>query len=94
MIITWDPEKNARNRAKHGLDFESACLVFDDPLHLSRLERIEGGEERWQTVGMAGGLVLLLVAHTYHDEGGEEHIRIISARKATSHERRAYEEAH
>ena len=66
--------------------------MFDDPLHVSRQDRVENGEQRWQTVGMAGG-VLLLVAHTWLDDAdGEEHIRIISARRATSHERRRYEE--
>jgi len=52
------------------------------------------GEERWQTLGMIGGAVVVLVAHTYREEAGEDVIRIISARKATSFERRAYEEAH
>ena len=48
------------------------------------------GEERWQTVGLVGGSVILPVAHTYIDEGDEEVIRIISARKATPGERKAY----
>ena len=48
------------------------------------------GEERWQTVGMVAGVLLLLVAHTWNIEG-EEEIRIISARKATAHERNGYE---
>ncbi len=53
---------------------------------------MEGGEERWQTLGLAGGIVVLLVAHLYHEEYGEEVIRIISERKATPQERRMYEE--
>ena len=52
------------------------------------------GEERWQTLGSVGGVVVLLVAHTFRDEEGEEVIRIISARKATARERRIYAEAH
>jgi uncharacterized DUF497 family protein len=94
MDITWDEAKDAANRAKHGVGFATAQLVFADPLHLSRPDRIEGGEERWQTLGMAGGIVLLLVAHTYRDTAGGEQVRIISARKATKHERRTYEQAH
>jgi uncharacterized DUF497 family protein len=43
-------------------------------------------------VGMATGVVLLLVAHTYREEGGVEYVRIISARKATPQERKIYEE--
>jgi uncharacterized DUF497 family protein len=73
------------------VSFELACEVFDDPLHLSIPDRIEGGEQRWQTIGIVGGLVLLLVAHTYRDDGGDEIVRIVSARKATRNERRDYE---
>jgi uncharacterized DUF497 family protein len=55
MHISWDEEKNESNKAKHGVSFETATLVFDDPLHLSRQDRVEDGEERWQTLGNAGG---------------------------------------
>ena len=92
-MFSWDDAKNAKNQHKHGVGFEVATLVFDDPLHVSRLERIENGEPRWQTLGMAGGVVLLLVAHTWHEaESGAEHIRIISARRATLLERKIYEQ--
>ncbi len=80
MLFEWDEEKNRRNRAKHKVSFEAATLVFEDPHAVSVLERVEEGEERWQTLGMAGGVVVLLVAHTYREEGGQEHIRMISAR--------------
>jgi len=50
------------------------------------------GEERWQTLGLVGGMVILLVAHTFYEENGEEIVRIISARKATPGERRIYVE--
>jgi len=92
MRFEWDEKKNQSNRAKHGLSFETARLVFDDPFHLSIQDRFSGGEERWQTIGKAGNIVLLLVAHTYQTEGGEELIRIISARKATKRERERYEQ--
>ncbi len=92
-MYAWDEEKNEANRRKHGVGFETACLVFDDPRHLSRLDRVENGEQRWQTIGMAGGVALLLVAHTWREtEDGEEHIRIISARRASKLERKIYEE--
>jgi uncharacterized DUF497 family protein len=55
------------------------------------LERFEGGEPRWQTIGMVDGALLLLVAHTDWEEDGVEVIRIISARPVTSRERRLYE---
>jgi len=93
-VFSWDEAKNASNQHKHGISFEAAVLVFDDPLHISRQDRFENGEMRWQSLGMAGGVVLLLVAHTWREnEGGPEHIRIISARRANQQERKFYEEA-
>jgi uncharacterized protein len=86
--FTWDRRKNRTNERKHGISFETATLVFDDPFHLSVQEREVEGEARWQTIGMAN-TVVLLVAHTV-DGGGN--IRIISARKATRRERGIYAE--
>jgi uncharacterized protein len=92
-VYSWDEAKNCSNQRKHGVSFEAATLVFDDPFHRSRLERIVEGEERWQTIGNAGGIVLLLVVHTWCEGArGEEHIRIISARRADRLERELYEE--
>ena len=92
MRWEWDPKKDRGNRKAHGLSFETAVLVFDDPLAASRLDAA-AEEERWQTVGAIGS-VIVLVVHTWPepDENGEETGRIISARKATAHERNAYEE--
>ncbi len=92
MIFEWDEKKNRRNRAKHGVSFEAATLVFEDPHAVGVADRAEEGEERWKTVGMPAGVVLLLVVHTHREEGGEEYVRIISARKATARERKIYEE--
>ena len=96
LRFTWDKAKDRTNQRKHGVGFEEAARVFADPLHLSRQDRIEGGERRWQTIGMVGGTTLLLVAHTIreNDENGRpvEVIRIISARTATRRERRRYED--
>jgi len=91
MRFTWDEDKSRRNLAKHKISFETARLVFEDPFHVSRLERVVEGEERWQTMGLIGAVVIVLVAHTYGEEEDETVIRIISARKATSHERRHYD---
>lgn len=92
MKVVWDESKNQINQNKHRLSFEVAQLVFDDPLHVSRQERIESGEQRWQTIGLVHGLILLLVAHTVIEADGYETIRIISARKADKTERRIYEQ--
>ena len=93
MRWTWDEAKNRRNKQKHGLDFETAQLVFDDPLAVSRADSYPD-EERWQTVG-AIERVIVLVVHTWPQcdpESDDEVGRIISARKATKSERRAYEQ--
>jgi uncharacterized protein len=95
MRYEWDENKNDSNLEKHGLSFETASLVFDDPNALSIPDRIENGEERWQTIGMIENIVIVMVAHTIklETESQEEIIRIISARKATRAERQEYEEA-
>lgn len=87
----WDPDKAAINLSKHRVSFELATLVFHDTLALVEQDRIEGGEQRWQTLGMVGGTLLLLVAHTVWEEEDVEVIRIISARRAEPKERRRYE---
>jgi uncharacterized protein len=93
MRVTWDERKNRSNLSKHGISFETASLVFEDLRAQSRLERIVEGEERWQTIGLAGGILILLVAHTWHEEESKEVIHIISARKAAPRERALYEKA-
>ena len=91
--FTWDRVKAATNLGKHGVSFETAQLVFADPFALSDQDRIEGGEHRWQTIGMVGGVLVVMVAHTLTDhDDGDETIRIISARAATSAERKRYEQ--
>lgn len=93
MRFQWDEEKNRRNHLKHRVDFSVASLVFSDPLAVSRLHRVESGEERRQIIGSAGGGTVLVVAYTERKENGHEVIRIISARKASPRERKAYEES-
>jgi len=89
---TLGSKQESKQQGKTKVSFEVASIVFDDPLHLSRMDRIVDGEERWQTIGMVCGVLLLLVAHTWEDAEGEMIVRVISARKADSHERKRYEE--
>jgi uncharacterized protein len=91
--FAWDEAKSRANQAKHGVSFETAKLVFDDPFQLSIQDRHVEGEERWQTMGLVGASVILLVAHTHVEDRSREIIRIISARKATRSERTSYEYA-
>lgn len=92
MEFEWDPVKARRNEEKHGVLFEDAVLVFEDPNALFLQDRIdeETGEPRWQVVGIASGVAILLVAHTIRSHGETEVIRIISARKASRKERIQY----
>jgi uncharacterized DUF497 family protein len=94
MKFSWDENKNSINKAKHGISFETAKLVFEDPLHISIQDRQENGEERWQTLGTINGVTVLLVAHGVYEENNRVIIRLISARKATKHERFCYEKTH
>ena len=90
----WDENKSKANREKHGISFETAKLVFDDPYCLLVLDRIEAGEERWHAVGMIfKAAVLLTVVHTRRREDGKEVIRIISAPGATKQEENDYAES-
>ena len=93
MHWTWDDTKSRANKQKHGLTFEVARRVFDDPLAASWPDS-HGAEERWQTIGIIQN-VIVIVSHTWPEtdrQTGQEIGRIISARKATNHERRFYEE--
>ena len=91
MVFTWDEDKNRINKRKHGVSFEAAARVFEDPGAVSYVERVKDSEERWHTIALAGGIVVLLVVHTVEERNGEETIRIISARKASASERNLYE---
>ncbi|HEY2363616.1 MAG TPA: BrnT family toxin [Candidatus Angelobacter sp.] len=91
MRFVWDARKNRENLAKHGVRFELATLVFEDPLAVSVPDPFEE-EERWQTIGLVKGVLIVLVIHAAEQSGDDIEIRIISARKATLQERRKYEE--
>jgi hypothetical protein len=94
MRFEWDEGKNRTNLRKHGVRFETAVLVFDDPYALTQHASASGEEDRWITVGAIGPGAILLVVHTVYESSDDEVIRIISARAAESRERRAYEETH
>ena len=88
--VEWDPRKSEANRRKHGLTFEEAATVFRDPFRYLDIEGDEHGEIRWRTTGEVGGK-LCIVSHTIREEGEEEIYRLITARKASTRERKAFE---
>ena len=89
LRFEWDPKKAAANFRKHGVSFEDAETVFadehakliDDPDHSDE-------EDRFVLLGLSSSLRVLVVCHCYRADGNV--IRIISARKAASHERNSY----
>jgi uncharacterized DUF497 family protein len=89
--ILWDENKNAENKLKHGIGFETARYVFADPERLWRLDQSEENtseEERWQSLGMAEGVVF--VVYTEREAEGVNETRMITARLANKVERRSY----
>jgi uncharacterized DUF497 family protein len=94
MRFEWDEDKSRQNLRKHDVRFETAALVYDDPYAITQRDSTFDDEERWITVGAVGTGSILLVVHRFYEKHNEEVIRIISARAAESHERKAYEEAH
>lgn len=90
----WDDTKAATNLSKHGVRFEEAMTVFNDPLAMTRFDAQHSDtEERWITIGLATGATLTLVVHTYSVIDAQHVlIRIISARHSTKREARQYHE--
>ena len=93
MRFLWDPVKAVSNYKKHGVSFELASSIFDDPNQISIEEIDSQSEQRWITIGMTPNFQTLIVVHLYFETiSGEEVIRIISARKANKREKKEYEE--
>ncbi|MBW4644207.1 MAG: BrnT family toxin [Goleter apudmare HA4340-LM2] len=87
MVYQWDKGNAAANLRKHGVNFADAVSVFSDDLAITITgERFD--EERLITIGMDAFGRILVVVYTWR---GDE-IRLISARKATRHEQKQYEE--
>ncbi len=88
FTFEWDDEKAAENLTKPGISFSEASTVFADPLSRTILDPLHSeAEERFVVLGQSGLQHALIVVHTYRGNV----IRIISARMATSRERKDYE---
>ena len=87
MRFRFDPAKAALNLRKHGVSLADAESVFQDPLALHRADPDAEGEARFVALGVANNGVTLVVVYTIRGDV----IRLISARRATAREKRAYE---
>ena len=91
LRFEWEEPKNKLNRKKHGIWFEEAQSVFDDPLGRVFYDQDHSDDEsRFVMIGMNAMKRLLVVVHCYKKK--DSVIRIISARKATKQETKFYEE--
>ena len=89
LTFEWDEEKSKRNFRKHGVIFEEAKTVFNDPFAITIADPDHSdGEERYLDIGLSLKERVLLVWYTER----EENIRIIGCRRATPSERKTYEE--
>ena len=86
--MQWDPRKARDNERKHGVRFSDVEPVFYDPLAITIEDSTSRTEQRFVTLGLDGYDRVLVVTYTYRSDD----IRIISARKATRNEVKAYEE--
>lgn len=88
MQFVYDKRKAASNRRKHAVDFDEATTVFGDDLSMTIPDPDHStGELRFVTIGLSAARRLLVVCHAEE----EDVIRIISAREATSHENKRYQ---
>jgi len=86
----WDPAKEARNLGKHGVSFHEAATAFGDPMSITVFDPDHSvREDEFLLLGRTFSGRLVIVVHTDR----EDSLRVISARMATSHERKTYEGA-
>ena len=92
-MVEWNHLKEASNRRKHGVSFELAQRVFQDPSALLVHDRVDfAGEDRWRTVGRVASQLVLMVAYVLRREYPVDVVRILSARRASRQERQPYDE--
>jgi uncharacterized DUF497 family protein len=87
VSFEWDSAKAGTNLRKHGVDFADAVAALEDEAALTLEDASADGERRWITLGMDALGRVLIVIYTWRGDT----IRLISARRATAHERKQYE---
>jgi uncharacterized protein len=91
-VFEWDARKAASNLKKHGVSFAEAATVFGDPLALDGPDLNHSRvEPRFLRLGQSALGRVLAVAYTQRGTGDGTKIRLISARRASRHERSAYQ---
>jgi uncharacterized DUF497 family protein len=85
--FSWDQQKAAGNKRKHGVSFQRAVTAFADPLAMVKPDLEHG--DRSILIGLTDEEVLVVVVHA---ELSDDEVRIISARPASKRERRQHEE--
>jgi len=89
MEFEWDEAKAESNKAKHGISFEEAKTVFNDKLFVDFYDPDHSNDEhRYIILGESVSRRLLMISYTQRGDT----VRLISVRKATQRERKAYEE--
>ena len=91
FTFVWDEDKNQLNIRKHGIDFQTAALVFKDDLRIEYPDPDHSeNEDRYRTIGLVHDVLTVVYCDRENTETGNVDIRIISARLATRLERNAY----
>ncbi|MFN7901652.1 MAG: BrnT family toxin [Holosporales bacterium] len=85
-VYEWDEEKNLYNIAKHGIDFAVAKRIFEEAIITKADTRRDYGEPRFVSIGTIGDSVVVVVVYTQRNN----HVRLISARRASRQERMLY----
>ena len=88
LLFEWNNQKANKNQIKHGVSFDEASTAFGDLLSFTMYDPLHSeAEDRFVLIGTSINARLLVIVHTERND----HIRIISARKATNKEREYYE---
>ena len=78
LYFEWDEAKNQKNQKKYDVSFETASLIFDDPLRISIQDRHTNGEERWQTIGMVQGVDATRASSSSSRRPPVSHFKVVS----------------
>lgn len=92
MLFAWDDKKNEHNERVHGIDFDTASKVFEDPFAVNKFDAVHStiDEDRYDIIGMVNNLLFVVYTQRVNKDG-REITQIISARKANRRETDEYD---